>query len=213
MPEDLQNLLDRIQKDGVEKAEAEADKILAAAEAKAESITKEAEGTSRSILEKAESEAAAFTRRAEKTIAQSARDVVLSIGEALNTTLKDIVRGEVALAMTGETLKEMLLKAVESYCSSESGNSRTDILLNPDQQKEIADFFMSKFGEHLRKGLEIKADDRIVAGFKVSLVDNDLQHDFSEQAMTEALCQFLRPRLARIVRDALKTSHITESGD
>ena len=43
MPEELQNLLDRIQEDGVAKADAKAAEIVSAAEKKADGITKDAE--------------------------------------------------------------------------------------------------------------------------------------------------------------------------
>lgn len=202
MADDIQNLLERIQKDGVDKAEAEAGRIVAAAKAKAEAMTAEAKKTAEAIVKKAEEDSAAFAERATKAIEQAARDVLLSLAGAIDATLKRIVHSEVSGALAPDTLKQMLARVVEAYCGNASGNSRIEMLLRPDQQKQLADFLMSKFGAKLRSGLEIKADDTVISGFRVSVVNENLRHDFSAEAITDALCRFLRPRLAEIVKGA-----------
>ena len=50
--------------------------------------------------------------------------------------------------------------------------------------------------------MEIKADDSIISGFKVSLKGDNVQHDFSGEAITEAMCRLLRPHLAEIVKQS-----------
>ena len=63
--EDLQSLLEKINRDGVEKAEAEAKKIVAAAQAKADEIVKDAQAAAAKAKAEAqtESEACGSTRR------------------------------------------------------------------------------------------------------------------------------------------------------
>jgi len=204
MAEQLKSLLERIQKDGVEKAEAEAKKIVAEANDKAKAIVNEANEKKNDALKKAEEGEAAFAARARKSLQQAARDAILLVGDALNTTLENLVDREVTEAMTDDTLKEMLAKVVEAYCSKESGPSRAELLLSPEQQKAIEDYFMSKYRDRLRAGLEIKADDGIVRGFKVSLVNEQLEHDFTRDAIAEVICGLLRPQLAEIVKEAAR---------
>ena len=50
--------------------------------------------------------------------------------------------------------------------------------------------------------MEIHADGTVVKGFKVSLTDNQLHHDFTQPEIAAALGRLLRPRLAEIVRQA-----------
>ena len=204
MAEELQNLLDRIQKDGVEKAEAEATKIVSQTRKEAKSIVTEAENEAGVIREKAEADARLFTEHGRKSLEQAARDVILSVGDAVSRVAKEIVSREISQAMTGDTLKQMLVKVVESYCRQESGDSRIEILLSPKQQKDVVDYFMSEYGKAVRKGLEIKADNTIIAGFRVSMVGEGVEHDFSEEAIAEAICQLVRPQLAEIVRKAIE---------
>ncbi|MFC1498310.1 hypothetical protein ACFLS1_07565 [Verrucomicrobiota bacterium] len=200
MTAELQNLLERIQKDGVEKAETATEKTISEAKAKAKSILAEAEEKAGKLLEKAEEDAKAFEERARKSLKQAARDVILSIGTALNNTMKDIVKSKSAEALKSETLEKIIAETVAAYCSETSKDKRIEILLPADQQKRITDFFLSQYAAQLEKGIEIKADSSIAAGFKVSVVDENVEHDFSDEAISEALCQLLSPRLTEIVK-------------
>jgi V/A-type H+-transporting ATPase subunit E len=201
--EELQSLLDRIQKDGVDKAEVEAGRIISEARANAEDITAQAKKSAEDVLTEARTQAASLIEHGKKTLEQAARDVVLSISQALNATLEKLVSKQITRVMDEDTLKEMLVKIVELYCRKEAEASRIDILLNPDQQKAIADFFLLKFAKEAEAGIEVRGDSSIIAGFRVSLKKEKIEHDFSEQAITDALCQILRPQLAEITRTAM----------
>ena len=63
MAEDLQYLMERIQKDAVDKAENEAAAIIAKAKEKAADIVKAAEAEASARLEKADKDAEAFSKR------------------------------------------------------------------------------------------------------------------------------------------------------
>jgi V/A-type H+-transporting ATPase subunit E len=203
MAEELQSLLDRIQKDGVEKARAEAEEILSVARTEADAIMKSAREEADGMRQKAEADAEATLERGKKTLEQAARDLVLTVGEALGRVLNGIVRREVAAAMTPEVLQSMLIQIVEAYCRGDSEHSGVEVVLNPEQQKQLADFALSKFAGEMRGGLEIKADDGVLSGFRVRIENEAVEHDFTETAVAEALSGLLRPHLAEIVREAL----------
>jgi len=203
MPEDLKSLLNRIQKDGVEKAEIEAEQLIAKAKEKAAAVVREAEASAHATREKAEQDAAAFMERAEKSLKQAARDVVLSVGEATSATFATLVNQTVSETLTPSTLKQMLVALVEAYSANKQGEARIEILLPPGQQKQVLDLFMAEFKEKMRSGIEIKSDGSVLSGFRVSLLDDQVEHDFSGQAIADALCQLIRPRIGEIVRSAL----------
>lgn len=203
MAEELQNLLDRIRKDGVEKAEAETAKILSAAKEKAQSIVKQAEAEAAASLEAAKRDAEAFSERGRKSLEQAARDVVLSVSAALNHTLQAIVSREVKAVLTEETLRDMVTKFVEIYCRAEARNSRAEIVVSEDDRPGLESFFMTRFADEIKRGVEIKSDGDVLAGFRVFVTDGHVEHDFTERAITDALCQLLRPQLAEITRKAL----------
>ena len=191
--------MERIQKEGVEKARAEADAIVAAARTRAELTIKEAEQKAQGILEKAGRDGELFAARGRKAVEQAARDIVITVREAVQDSFRNLVNRDVNEALSAETLKQMLAKVVECYCRGAAGSARMQILVEPEQQKAILDFFTARYAQELRSGLEIKADESVMSGFKVRVADRKLEHSFSDEAITEALCRFLRPQLAEIV--------------
>ena len=152
-------------------------------------------------MKQAEQDGAVFVERGKKALEQAARDTVLYVGDALAAALKEMVGREVRESMDSDALKQMLVKVVEAYCLRESGSARIEVFLKPGQQREIVDFLMTKYGESLRKGVEIRGDEEVVSGFRVSVVNEEVEHDFTSDAIVEALCRLLRPHLAAIVRN------------
>ena len=204
MSEDLQNLLDRIQKDGVEKAEAVAARLLSDARAQADSIVARAKEEAATLRVSAEKDAAAFDERARKSLEQAARDVVLSVDEAVSETLKGLIRPTVGQALDATALKDMLAGLARTYFSGESARSGLELFVPPAQREEISAYFLTLLSEALQSGVDVRGDASIVRGFRVSVRGESVEHDFSEEAITEAICQLLRPDLAAIVRRARK---------
>ena len=95
MAEELQQLLEKIQHDGVEKANAEAAAILAKAKAEAAAILKDAEDRAAACRAQAEADAAAFAERAGKTVSQAARDTVLEVRQGIDRLLENLLAKDV----------------------------------------------------------------------------------------------------------------------
>ena len=205
MAEQLQGLLERIQKDGIEKADAEAERIIKEAGAKAAAIVNDTETKAQASLEQAERESKAFAERGEVALKQAARDVVISVGKAITRALEKVVSADVKNALSDEALAGLIAKVVETYAMSGSGTKRIDVLLSNDQQQQVRQHVVARFAEALKDGVTLTGDSSVVSGFRVAIVGDNIEHDFSEAAITDALCELLRPHIARIVRDALSS--------
>ena len=202
MAEELKNLLDRIQKEGVDRADAEAGQITAAAKAKAKGIVAEAESEAAAILAKARAEGDLFRQRGESALGHAARDVILSVGDAIAETLQAIVATHVDRVMNGETLPGLIKEAIRAYGSA--GNAANlDVILNESQKEAVTSFFMKELADAMKGGLTIRSSRNIISGFRVTLKDSGVQHDFTGEALTAAIGELLRPPLADIVRKAL----------
>ena len=127
MAEELQNLLEKIKRDGVDKANAEAAAIVAKAKSDAESIVKEAETKAAAAKAAAEAEAKAEAVRAEETIRQAARDTVLKVGQSVTAMLEKGL-GEFSKKMRCFGDSSALLTAPETRTSSPVRITRTDKL-------------------------------------------------------------------------------------
>ena len=78
MAEELQSLLEKIQSDGIARAEAERDAVVAKAGKEAQEIVARAKQEAEAILAAAAAEAQSIQKRAESTIRQAARDIATS---------------------------------------------------------------------------------------------------------------------------------------
>ena len=88
MAEELQGLLDRIQSEGIAKAEAEKTKIVEDAKAEAAKIVAAAEAKAASIVKKANEEAEISVAKGNDAIKQAARDVLIALRADIEKRLK-----------------------------------------------------------------------------------------------------------------------------
>ena len=205
MADELQSLLDRIQREGLDRAKLESDRIVAEARQKADVLLKDANGQADALRKKAETDAEAFTARARKTVQQAGRDVILWIGEAVNKLLTDVLRTESGRLMSDDFLKQLLAAAVESYCRGTVEGVAVEVLVPPAQEKDLAEFVRQKLAARCAAGVEIHGDRDVVSGFKIRIADGRVQHDFTAEAIAATLGRMLRPTLTTLVQNALKT--------
>jgi V/A-type H+/Na+-transporting ATPase subunit E len=200
MAEQLQSLLEKIQSEGVEKAEARADEIIEQAKQKAAGIVDEAEHKASDIIKKAEAEGENFATRGKNALEQSARDVVLSLTDTINESIENFVNKVISDTMNkSESLETILSKVVEAYYKGDESSDVT-VFVKPELKDEIEKYFISSYGEQLKKGLKIESDDSVVSCFTVSVDNGKVNHDFTNESITEAMAELLRPQIAEIVK-------------
>jgi len=202
MGDDIQQLIDRIQKEAIGEAEAKANRLLEQAREKAATIVREAETKAKAMVAQAERDAQLFVERAQKTLEQAARDLLITVGQGIENILQDIVSDALDQTMDTAFLKDMLLKLAQAYVERGGSENRIEILVSEKDQAEILRFFAQKYREKLVQGVEIHTDTGIFKGFRVALRDQHIVHDFTKPAIAEALAAFLRPHLAEIVHRA-----------
>jgi len=198
MAEELQPLLDQIRKEGIEKAESEASEILAKAKEKAAQMVREAEAKAKELIAKAKIDSEVFTQRSIVTLEQSARDVLITVGQGIENILSELVATSVDKALGIEVLEKMMVSMATS-CADQHGETRIELLVSEVDQDEIVKFFASKYSDKMVEGIELHVDNEILKGFKVSFADDHVYLDFTQEAIAEALTAFLRPKLAEIV--------------
>ena len=198
MPEDLTQLIDRIQRDAVEEAERQSAEMVAGARRKAAAIVGEAEKKAAALQEKAEKDAEVFALRGERSLEQAARDLIIAVGQGVERILRTIVDEAVDEAMDIATVREMLLRIAAAYVEAK-GDKRMELLVSPSDQAEMVKFFAAKYREGLVRGVELRADGDVLKGFRVAFKDDYVYLDFTNEAVADALARYLQPHLAAIV--------------
>ena len=190
MAEELQQLLEKIQRDGVDKANAEAKAIVEKANAEAKAIVEKANAEAAAATAKAEADAKAYAERANKTISQAARDTVMEVKNGVNRFFDGLLAQDVkaALADNAAALAADAIKAL-------SAGKDAQVAANA----QLAEALRAQFAASAANGVQVVTDESVGTGFSVRLDGGRVEHDFSEKAIAAALAKRLRPDLARIV--------------
>ncbi len=202
MEERLEGLLARIQQEGVERADAEAARILDEARSSAEHIVAAAKTEADELRGRAEADAEASRERGEQALEHAGRDFLLSLQQSIEAVLRESLRDTVRTALTPDVVGEMLVRLAEAYAAHDMNESRVDVLLSPEDRESLAALVLEKYRDLVRQGLILRADERTDRGFKVSFADDNLYHDFSLAALAEALAPVLKSPLGEIVARA-----------
>lgn len=193
MAEELKHLIEQIQKEGVEKAEQQAETIISQAKEKAAKIVKEAEQKAHETLLKAKNESEAFAERSVKTLEQAARDLLITVGQGCEKVVTAVLGKEVDGALSGDLLQNMILRVIEQNKggSIELGVSEAD--------KAALAAFCAAQAKQSGKDIALNSDSEILSGFKVGFKDKNVYLDFTGEAVANALGSFLRPELSKTV--------------
>lgn len=197
MAEELQSLIDRIQREAVDTGEKEAARIVSQARDKAAALVKEAEDKAAAHREKAEEDAKQFTQRSLQALEQASRDVLITVGQGVERLLGEIAGLATGEAMDGATMQQMLGKFAEGYAAKPG--AKLDVLVAQADREKLEQFVFGQLKEKLAGGVDLHTDGAIASGFRVQWSGDSAVHDFSREAIAEALSAYLRPKLAEVV--------------
>jgi V/A-type H+-transporting ATPase subunit E len=190
----LQQLLEKINTDGVEKAKSEAAKIIDQANAQAKTIVAFATHEAEQHIAHAKQEADAFERRAEETIRQSARDTVLNVEKSVTAMLTALLLKDVNTALNSpELVAQLASEAIRAYLQGKGG---MDVVASA----KLVDALRTRLAAEVANGVTVVSDDHTGAGFKIRLANGRIEHDFSGTVVADALAKNLRPKLASLLR-------------
>ncbi len=201
MAEELQHLIERIRKEGVESGEKAAESLVAEAKQKAAKIVADAQKQAKDLVAKAETDSAAFAERGQATLRQAARDLLISVGGAIGKVVGGIVEAKVGAALTPDLMAQMLLKLAEAY-AKDGGAGGMVAMLGEADAAAVKAAFAKEYQNKLAAGIQIESDREIFQGFRAGAKDGQVFHDFTKEAIAESLANFLRPELAQIVKKA-----------
>ena len=201
MAEELKDLIEKIQTEGIK-----------AAEEKAQAIRKEAEDRSAAIIAKAKQDAERLVAdardRARKdeealrsSLKQAARDTILTLKQDITALLDKVIQGHVQRALTGEEMARMILGLVKGC-----GGDRKDkiiISLRKDEAAHIEKALLAELGAELRKGITLKGSSDIRGGFLISFDSGTSSYDFTDRAIAEYIASILKPELGALLKEAV----------
>ncbi|TVR88130.1 MAG: hypothetical protein EA416_13735 [Trueperaceae bacterium] len=199
MAEDLQVLIERLQREAVDEGQRRARVIVQEAEAKAATTVRNAEAEALRALERARHDAEAYTERSRLALEQAGRDLLISVGQSIDGLMANLVRESLQEELEPGLLGEMLVKMAEAYAARGGRERRLAVLLSAEDLDAMVELYSRRLADKLPHGIGLRLDNSVVKGFRVALVDEHVEHDLTIDAIAEALTHHLRPHLAKVL--------------
>ena len=199
----LQELIDKIKKDGVASAENEAAKIVAEAEKNAEKIIADAQEKADEIVKNAKAETERMEKASEEAIVQAGRNMLLSFKESIISELDGLIKTETENAQTKEILAKLIPETVKAW-SKNADASELSVLLSEKDLKSLESSLVSELKDEISKGLEIKPDKTLSYGFRIGVKNGAAYYDYSAESLSEMFAAYLNPKVAALIKIAAK---------
>ena len=199
----LQELIDKIKKDGVASAEAEARKIVEASEKRAEEIIAEAQSRASEIIKTAKAETARMEKASEEAITQAGRNMLLSFKDSLVKELDGLIQADIAGSETKDVMAKLIPETVKAWAKN-SDASELSVLVSEKDLKDLEKSLVAELKDEISKGLEIKPDKTLSAGFRIGVKNGAAYYDYSAESWAEMFAAYLNPKVAALMKDAAK---------
>ncbi len=199
----LQELIDKIKKDGVASAETESAKIIADAEKNAEKIIADAQEKADEIVKNAKAETERMKKASEEAIVQAGRNMLLSFKDSIINELDGLIKTETENVQTKDLLVKLIPETVKAW-SKNADASELSVLLAEKDLKTLESALVSELKAEISKGLEIKPDKTLSAGFRIGVKNGAAYYDYSAESLSEMFAAYLNPKVAALIKIAAK---------
>ena len=195
MENKIQELTDKIYREGVEKGNAEAQKLIANAQNEAKRIVEEAQQQADAILNNAR-------KSADEMSANAKSELQLFAGQAVNA-----LKSEVASLLTNKIVdvdvkdftanKDYLNSFIVSLAKQWSADE--SIKISTADAEGLKKFFAAQAKDLLEKGVKIEQVNGLKTLFSISPADGSYKVNFGEEEFGNYLKDFLRPQLVDLL--------------
>lgn len=193
--EKIQELTEKIYREGVEKGQQEAERLIAEAKAKAENIVAEAKEQALAIEQTAKKKAAELDTNTKN-------ELKLYTGQALNA-----LKSEVANILTDKVVdseveklaadKDFLGKFAVALAEKWTGDEPA--VISSTEAEGLKAYFMKNAKELLNKGLKIEKVNGVDTLFTIQPQDGSYKVQFGKEEFEAYFKAFLRPQLVEML--------------
>lgn len=195
MENKIQALTDKIYREGVEKGNEEAQRIVG-----------EAKKQAQQLLDDARKEAAAMIANAKKAAEEQKEntksELKLFAGQAVNA-----LKTEVADLLTNQTVGEVVKgfiadkQALNQFIVALAGKwaENEPIVISTAEAEQLKKYFTAKAKVLLDKGVSIQQVNGMKALFSISPADGSYKVNFGEEEFENYFKEFLRPQLVEML--------------
>ena len=199
MAEELQGILDRINADGIAKADAQRKEIISKAEAEAAKIIADAKAEAAEMKKQAESEIEAGRKRAENALIQAARDIKISLKGELEKRINNAVAGASAAALAPEFMAELIREAAQKFMASPDDELTVECAVKDVDSLDNA--LKAALADSLAKNPEILGNANIRGGVELTFQNGAFCIDFTTDAVNDLFAAYAGKLVEKIIRE------------
>lgn len=191
----IQELTDKIFKEGVEKGNEEAAKIIADANAQKKAILDAADAEAKNILAAAQKQSMELKKNTESELKLYTTQAV----EALKSEVANIITGRVisdnvkAVVSDKAFMQKIILEMAKAWSAKES------VIIQAPDATELTKYFEANAKELLQKGVKIEKVNGRDANFTIMPSNGSYKVVFGEDEFVEFFKEFLRPQLVEML--------------
>ncbi len=193
----LDALVSKLQTEGVDKANAKGTEIVDKATKDAEAILKQAREEAESLRAKARSDAEKYRQNAVSAIELAGRDMVLSLKSKVRELFDNAFRTRIATELEDE---ELLKHLIATLINTWTRDNAAEIQVDEKKRAQLLQIIQVAVKEEFRDAVELKTNKNITKGFRLFLKDEEVNYDFSEETILEALKANINPGIADLLK-------------
>ena len=194
MENKVQEITDKIYREGVEKGQVEAQKIVEAAEIEKIEILKKARQEAEKIVDDAKRSAEELTRNTHSELQMYAGRAVEALkSEIANLVTDSVVDAAVNETMSNEWLQKLMLALATDWVTKEN------VVIQTADAASLTQYFAKQAKELLSKGVQIEQVNGKTAAFAIMPADKGYKVQFGEAEFAAYFKEFLRPKLVEML--------------
>jgi V/A-type H+-transporting ATPase subunit E len=195
MENKIQELTEKLLRDGVEKGNAEAAQIVAEAETKAKKIVEDAEAKAADIIADAQKKAEALDINTKSEIKMYSAQALNALKSEVANVIGDKIVKDAASQIAGDKafMNEFILKLAEKWGAQE------DIVISTADAEALKAVFAAKAKALLDKGVKIEQVNGKKSLFTIQPADGSYKVNFGEEEFENYFKNFLRPQLVDMI--------------
>jgi V/A-type H+-transporting ATPase subunit E len=191
--QNVQNLIDKLHLEGVEAGRDEGEVILEASKKRAALIIEKAQKEAAAIKDEMHQLIEDEKKASNEAMKMALRDAVLTLKTQLSLQFKAHLQNLISYKLADDTFLEEMLMAITRSSLSEKEESLEIIISEIEDSKEkqrklIKSIASDMFRHKVRLGKTTQK------GIKISLIDEEIEIDLTEEALTDLIYHLLIPR-------------------
>ncbi|MFA5118719.1 MAG: V-type ATP synthase subunit E family protein [Candidatus Omnitrophota bacterium] len=199
MAEQIKDLIEKINQEGIRAAEENAREIKKEAVEKAAVIIEKASVEAHGIVLAAKEEGALLQKNTLALLQQASRDMLLGLKKEISSMLDALIVSNIRQALSPEELANILASLIKEASGKEK--AQVIVSLKKEDCAALEKYFIGKLKDQLKAGITCKPSEDVLGGFVISYDGGRSHFDFTDKALAEYIGAYLKPALKSVMKD------------